>query len=306
MAEPNMSVVVPAYNASWCIRDVVRSVQWQTRRDWEMILVDDGSTDDTWAVMQELAAGDERISPLHFDNGGTPVAINRGLKAARGQWLAVVGADDQWYSSMLERCMDFLAEHPGLSIVYTPMVPVTRDNQVIQGHSKPCHSGWLTEKLFQSIFIHDSSAIFHRRVYETCGGFDETMRVGSGHEFWLRVSTKFEFGLIDEPLAQRTWTPTSLTRSNRGRGRQFTTDMLERFYFQKGGKDILKAGPALRRLSHVSYKAGKLLLAEGNPRQAKRYLAKAVKYRPTNLRAWPGLLASAVASLFAGRERKDK
>ena len=65
-------------------------------------------------------------------------------------------------------------------------------------------------------------------------------------------------------------------------------------------------GPALRRLSQVSYKAGKLLLAEGNPRQARRYLAKAVKYKPTNLRAWPGLLAAAVASLFAGRERKDK
>lgn len=303
MAEPNTSVVVPAYNAAWCIRDVVRSVQSQTRQDWELVLVDDGSTDETFAIMQELASGDERIRPLHFDNGGTPVAINRGLKAARGQWLAVVGADDQWYPSMLQRCMDFFAEHPDLSIVYTPMVPVTKDNQVMEGHSKPCHAGWLTDKLFQSIFIHDSSTMFHRRVYETCGGFDETMRVGSGHEFWLRVSTKFEFGVIDEPLSQRTWTPTSLTRSNRSRGRRFKTEMLEKFYFQKGGRETLQAGPALRRLSHVSYKAGKLLLAERNPREAKRYLAKSVKYRPTNLRAWPMLLAATVASLFAGKPK---
>ncbi len=303
MGEPNTSVVVPAYNASWCIRDVVRSVQSQTRQDWEIVLVDDGSTDETWAIMQEMAAGDERIRPLHFDNGGTPVAINRGLKAARGQWLAVVGADDQWYPSMLERSMNFLAEHPDLSIVYTPMVPVTRDNELIEGHSKPCHGGWLTEKLFRNIFIHDSSTIFHRRVYEACGGFDETMRVGSGHEFWLRVSTKFEFGLIDEPLSQRTWTPTSLTRSNRSRGRRFKTRMLERFYFEQGGKDILKPGPALRRLSSVCFKAGKLILAEGHPREARGYLAKAVKYKPANLRAWPVLIAAAVASLFVGEKK---
>jgi hypothetical protein len=172
----------------------------------------------------------------------------------------------------------------------------------MKGHSKPCHAGQLTRKLFKSIFVHDPAAVFHKRVIEKCGGFDESLPVCVGHEFWLRVSTEFEFGLIDEPLAQRRWHEKSLTRSNRARGRQIKAAMLERFYFERGGAASLDRKEALHRLSRVHYSAGKILLKQGNCRQGRKFLAKAIRYNPANLKAYPIYVACLVCGLF----RRDR
>ncbi len=298
MTTPTVSVIIPAYNCGHFLHEAVDSVRRQTYQDLEVIVVDDGSTDDTPEVVRELAAGWEKVRPILADHRGTPVNINRGIQQARGEWLAMLGADDLWLPEILQRCMDFLADHSRLSIVYTPMSVTKMDGSSMKGHSKACHAGWITEKLFQSIFVHDSSAVFHRRVVQTCGGLDESIPVGSGHEFWLRVSTKFEFGLIDEPLAVRRWSTTSLTRSNRPQGRVARAGMLERFYFERGGKDLIDAKGALRRLSHVHYSAGKILLKQGDYRRGQQFLAKAIRYNPANLKAYPFYIACLLCSFF--------
>lgn len=305
-SHPTVSVIIPAYNCAALLAEAVASVRAQTYEDYEVIVVDDGSTDDTADVAEKLAADWPRMRAIRAEHKGLAAARNRAVTEMKGQWIAMLDADDLWLPEKLQRCMDYLAEHADLSIVYTPMAPITLAGEIITGHSKPCLAGRLTEQLFQSIFVHDPASVIHKRVIEECGGFDESLPVSVGHEFWLRVSTKFEFGLIDEPLALRRWSEQSLTRRNRSRGRRIKADMLERFYFQKGGNQLVPRRPAMRRLSSVHYKAGKLLLAEGDPREARRYLAKAVKYKPTNLRAWPVLLAAAVASLFARGNQKDK
>jgi glycosyltransferase involved in cell wall biosynthesis len=304
-SHPTVSVIIPAYNCAALLAEAIASVRAQTYEDYEVIVVDDGSDDDTAEVAEKLAAGWPKMRAIRAEHKGLAAARNRAVAEMKGRWIAMLDADDLWTPQKLRRCMDYLAEHPGLSIVYTPMAPITLDGKLIKGHSKPCLAGRLTEQLFQSIFVHDPAAVIHKRVIEACGGFDESLPVSVGHEFWLRVSTQFEFGLIDEPLALRRWSEQSLTRRNRSRGRRIKAAMLERFYFEKGGDRLLPRRAAMRRLSSVHYKAGKLLLAEGDPQQARVYLVKAVKYKPTNLRAWPVLLAAAAASLLAGTGRKE-
>ncbi len=306
MSNPTVSVIIPAYNCPDLLPDAVASVRAQTYEDYEVIVVDDGSDDETADVAEKLAADWPKMRAIRAEHKGLAAARNRAVAEMKGQWIALLDSDDLWKPEKLQRCMDYLAANPKLSIVYTPMAPITLDGEVIKGHSKPCQAGQLTEKLFQSIFVHDPAAVLHKRVIETCGGFDESLPVSVGHEFWLRVSTEFEFGLIDEPLALRRWSEQSLTRRNRSRGRRIKAGMLERFYFELGGADMLKQGPAMRRLSRVHYKAGKLLLAEGNPREAASYLAKAIRYKPSNLRAWPMLLAAKVAGLFAAKPRQQR
>lgn len=304
MKKPDVSVVIPAYKAAWCVGDAVQSIREQTfGGEVEVIVVDDGSPDDTWDAIQAAARSWDRVRPVQIAHGGTPVAINAGLAEARGEYIGIVGADDKWLPTFLVRCLEYLREHPDLSIVYTPMIPVTRDGQVMKGHNKPCRAGQLTASLFDSIFIHDSSTLFHRRVYDTCGGLDASMRVGSGHEFWLRVSTKFEFGTIEEPLAVRTWSEKTLTRSNRSPGLVYKCGMLERFYFEGGGRELIPAGQAMRRLSRVHYTAGKMLMKEGDYGTARQYLGKALKYRSGNLKAWP-LYAAAAVMTPLGRKTK--
>ncbi|GAH04670.1 unnamed protein product, partial [marine sediment metagenome] len=256
MTVPTVSVIIPAYNCGGLVREAAESVRRQSYQDVEVIIVDDGSTDDTPEVIQRIADDWSKVRPVLSWHGGTPVNKNRGIRLARGEWLALLDADDLWLPEKLQRCMDFLAEHPKLSIVYTPMSVMRMDGAPMKGHSKTCHAGWITEKLFKSIFVHDPAVVFHKRVVRACGGLDENIPVGSGHEFWLRVSTSFEFGLIDEPLAVRRWHTTSLTRSNRAAGRVAKAGMLERFYFERGGKDFVPAKEALRRLSRVHYSAG--------------------------------------------------
>jgi hypothetical protein len=195
--------------------------------------------------------------------------------------------------------MEYLGRHPDLSVVYHPMDAMDSRGRPMEGHSKACHEGRITGELFDSIFVHDPAVVFHRRVVEQCGGFDNEILVGSGHEFWLRVSTKFAFGLVDEPLAVRRWTEGSLTRSNRSRGRRMKAAMLERFYFERGGRDLISRRIAMRRLSRVFYAAGKILLKERDFSEARRHLRKAIGFRKSNVKAYPLYLASWLAGLVA-------
>lgn len=281
---PKVSVIIPAYNCGPLVTKALESVRRQTYQDFEVIVVDDGSSDDTWRVLQDAAAGWDKVRAIHAEHKGLAAARNRAIAEMKGQYIALLDADDLWQPDKLHRCMEFLDSHPDLSIVYTPMAPFKTEGRIMPGHSKPCHRGQITEKLFLGIFVHDPASVFHRRVIDECGGFDESLPVCVGHEFWLRVSTRFEFGLIDEPLALRRWSEGSLTRSNRSRGRRIKAGMLERFYFEKGGDKFISREKAFPRLGRVFYSTGKILMKERDFGQAREYLKKARQYDPGNIK----------------------
>jgi len=298
---PTVSVIIPAYNCEGLVSEAVASVREQTYRDVEAIVVDDGSTDGTWEVVQRLGRHWPDLRTMRIEHAGLAAARNAAVARMTGQWIALLDADDLWLPEKLERCMAFLAAHPELSIVYTPMAPIRMDGSPMAGHSKPCREGRLTAELFESIFVHDPAAVFHKRVIETCGGFNESLPVCVGHEFWLRVSVQFAFGLIDEPLALRRWSETSLTRSRRSQGRKIKARMLEEFYFAKGGADLVETSAAMKRLARVNYSAGKALLGEGRPHEAAALLAKAMHFR----RTWPKPYLYYLAARLAGIFKKD-
>jgi len=296
---PNVSVIIPAYNCKDLVAEAVASVREQTYRDFEVIVADDGSTDGTWEVIQQLGRDWPELRTMRLEHGGLAATRNAAIAESTGDWIALQDADDLWLPEKLARCMAYLDAHPDLSIVYTPMAPIHMDRTPMEGHSKPCHAGWLAPKLFQSIFVNDPSAVFHKRVIETCGGFNEALPVCVGHDFWLRVSVKFAFGLIDEPLALRRWSETSLTRSRRSQGSMIKARMLEEFYFEKGGDDLVDRPAAMKRLAKVHYSAGKNLLAEGRPREAAAWLKKASRFRPAWLKPYFYRLAAWGRGVFA-------
>ena len=299
MNNPKVSVILPAYNAENFIKETLDSIRQQTYEDFEVIAVDDGSTDRTGEILDEFAANWPKMRVIHQENQGLARARNNAIAQMRGEYIALQDSDDLWLPEKVQRCMDYLQANPSLSIVYTPMAPFDGlTGKRMEGHSKPCHAGQLAEKLFMSIFVHDPAAVFHKRVIETCGGFCEDIPVSIGHEFWLRVSPHFEFGLIDEPLALRRWTETSLTRSNRLRGRRIKTAVLEKFYFQMGGDKLVPRKKALSRLAKVNYHTGKLLLQQFQCRQALPYLIKALHYRPTYLKIYPLAIAAAIGAII--------
>lgn len=298
MSNPTVSVILPAYNAEAFIRETLVSIRQQSYEDFEVIAVDDGSTDRTGEILDELARDWPQLRVIHQENQGLARARNNAIAQMRGEYIALQDADDLWLSEKLQRCMDFLQLHPDISIVYTPMAPFDgQTGERMKGHCKPCQAGWLGKELFMSIFVHDPATVFHKRVIETCGPFREDIPVSIGNEFWLRVSLRFEFGLIDEPLAMRRWTEDSLTRSNRTIGREIKVDVLENFYYRLGGDKLVPKPQAMRRLAKVNYHAGKILLQHFRCREALPYLLKAIRYRPSYLRVYPPALAAAVGAI---------
>jgi glycosyltransferase involved in cell wall biosynthesis len=305
MASPNVTVIVAAYNGAAFVKAALESVAKQTYTDFEVILVDDGSTDNTYEIASAIAREWDKLWVIRSEHGGLARARNRALSEARGQWIALLDADDLWLPDKLEKSVAFLEAHPNQPVVYHPMNLIRRDGKPFRGKYIRCKSGRVTDPLFYRHFIYDPSVVFHRSVPEAVGPFDQSLPQCVGLEFWLRVSTRFEIGFLAEPLAMRRHHDDSLSAAQRAAGGRVRCHVLERFYFDRGGKEFIRSPRRARHhLAHVRYRAGMLALADGDYRTAHEYLRKALRFDPLELRAL-GLLAwTWLRSLWKARVTK--
>ena len=274
---PLVSVIIPTYNRRDLVARAIESACTQTYSNVEVIVIDDGSTDGTGDAVQRLGYD---VTYLYQSNRGLAAARNAAIKSSRGELVALLDSDDWWLGTKLERCVGYLQAHRNVDVVYTPMLTVDSRGNPMQGHDKKCLQGRLLDELFENVFIHDPAAVFQRTVWEHVGGFDESLPVCVGHNFWLRVAVDHTFGLIDEPLAVRTWLKDSLTRGDRIRGHRSKIDMLTRFYNEHPGRRKLSPERARRSLARAYYSAGKACLSGGDVPLAVRYLREAIRYRP--------------------------
>ena len=170
-AQIPVSVIIPTYNRAALVKEAVASVLAQTWREFELIVVDDGSTDDTPEALAPYAS---RIRLLRRENrGGVSAARNAGMAAARGEWLAFLDSDDLWLPEKLARQMAYLAAHPDAAWCQTEETWVRRGVRLKQ---PPTHRKIGGRIFFQSLercMVSPSAVILHRRLLEEHGGFDE-------------------------------------------------------------------------------------------------------------------------------------
>jgi hypothetical protein len=190
-----ISIVVPAFNAANTLAETIDSVIAQTVSNFELLIVDDGSTDATLAIASAYASRDPRVRTQHRANGGISAARNAALAVARGEWLALLDSDDLWAPDYLERQLAIVASHPTAAVVTanvhnlggpwhgTPLWPTT--------------TGVATVTLLDMIEKPDSicvMSLFRREVIDRIGGFNERLRSNEDYDFWLRAATAgFEF-----------------------------------------------------------------------------------------------------------------
>ena len=125
---PRLSVIVPAFNASRTISQALKSLQTQTMPDWECVVVDDGSTDNTYGIARAFGERDPRIWAIRLErNGGAPRAFNAGLDRARGKYVAQLAADDYWLEDFLEKCVAVLERDQMCPAVYTDFIEWQQD-----------------------------------------------------------------------------------------------------------------------------------------------------------------------------------
>ncbi len=213
MPSPTVSVVIPAYNAAWCVRRAIDSVLAQDFRDYELIVVDDGSTDDTPAV---LASYGDRIRVLRKSNGGLSSARNAGIDAARGSYVAFLDADDWWLPGKLSRQVAFMRSHPELGFTSTTARVEDPQGRLLNLWACACWQGPFIDHLFcanADVAGSGSAVMVKRSLFEQIGGFDESLRSLEDIDMWMRLASVSNYGCLDEPLVVILRRPDSMSRN---------------------------------------------------------------------------------------------
>jgi glycosyltransferase involved in cell wall biosynthesis len=189
---------MPAYNAGRHIAEAIRSVVAQTSSNWELIVVDDGSADDTAAQVTPFLA-DPRISLHRRTNGGPSAARNCGVNLAKAEFIAFLDADDCWFPAKLEKQLAVFARYPEVGVCGTGRTMISPRGEVLYQDVRAFRGLPLPQLLFAPL-ADMSMAVVRREVFEEVGIFDESLLFAEDYEFWLRVGRYFCFHIIPESL----------------------------------------------------------------------------------------------------------
>jgi glycosyltransferase involved in cell wall biosynthesis len=213
---PTVSVIMPAYNVEPYVGDAIRSALAQTYTDFELIVVDDGSKDGTAEVVKALMTQDPRIQLVQQANRGLAGARNSALRAARGEFFALLDSDDLWEPEFLAEQMAILDARPAIDIVTGNgwCLGGAKHGQLARPFPDPRPVPDLASIIGDewSVFI---MSVVRRHVYTTLGPFDEEMRSNEDYDFWLRAAVAgFTFARNDRPLGHYRIRSDSLSASD--------------------------------------------------------------------------------------------
>ncbi len=201
---PRVSVVVPCFNHGHFLARAIDSILAQSRQDFEVLVVDDGSTDQTRAVVQGYPnRGERRVRYVWQENRGLPGARNTGIRAARGELIALLDADDSWRPEFLAATGAYLEAHPEAGAVHTGCFFIdARENRLPQVSTGTVPAGMMRTALVGGEFFIPSAVLVRRRCFDQVGLFDESLRASEDWDMWLRVAAAVPFGSLPDPLVE--------------------------------------------------------------------------------------------------------
>ncbi|MCS6806057.1 MAG: glycosyltransferase [Blastocatellia bacterium] len=196
--EPQVSVVIPTYNCAAYLGEAVESVLAQTYRDFEVVVIDDGSTDETEAMMRRYGPP---VRYFRQPNRGVALARNHGIEQSRGRYVAFLDADDTWMPQKLERQLVALAGQPAYRACYSAFVTMTSDRRPLGvRRSQRRGSVWHDLLLYGNLIGTPSTVLCERSLALAAGGFDPLLSLGADWDMWIRLGALTEFLYVDEPL----------------------------------------------------------------------------------------------------------
>jgi glycosyltransferase involved in cell wall biosynthesis len=198
---PETSVIIPTFNRRAMVREAIASVLAQRCASFELIVIDDGSTDGTGEDLQRLDADSVRVT--RTSNGGPAAARNRGIALARGRFIAFLDSDDLWAPDKLARQAAFMRDNPHVAISQTGEVWIRNGRRINPARRHQKRGGDIFADSLRTCLISPSAVILKRELFDEIGGFDETMAACEDYDLWLRILVRHEVGLLDEPLVTR-------------------------------------------------------------------------------------------------------
>ncbi|RLB05643.1 MAG: glycosyltransferase family 2 protein, partial [Deltaproteobacteria bacterium] len=182
---PRVSVIIPTYNRRTLLLEAVESVLAQTYSDFELIVVDDGSTDGTEEAIKRYGS---RLIYTYQPHQGVSAARNKGIEIARGELVAFLDSDDLWLPKKLQIQVTFMDQHPEVQLCYTDEIWIRRGVRVNPKKKHAKYSGWIYPHCLPLCIISPSSALVRRGLFAQVGHFDPQLPVCEDYDFWLRVA----------------------------------------------------------------------------------------------------------------------
>ncbi|MCK5580787.1 MAG: glycosyltransferase [Candidatus Omnitrophica bacterium] len=201
-----VSIVIPAYNCGEFIAETLESVLNQTYPRFEIIVVDDGSTDSTEGIVRGyVEKHPEKVVYYRQENGGAAKTRNVGLSHAKGEYIAFLDGDDIFFPEKLEKTIAFLEQYHNYALVYTDMFLIDDEGHFLKHwleSKKYFDQGHIFINLLKECFFIPSSVVIRKEILDQVGGFDENIRYTEDADLWLRIAKHHQIGLIKEPLVK--------------------------------------------------------------------------------------------------------
>jgi glycosyltransferase involved in cell wall biosynthesis len=197
VSHPLVSVIIPTYNRKGFLIEAITSVLDGSFCDYEVIVVDDGSTDGTAEAISEL---EDPIRYHYQSNRGVSNARNTGVQLSGGKYIAFLDSDDLWQNMKLEFQVDFLANNPEFRICHSDEIWIRNGTRINQKDRHRKFSGDIFEKCLPLCIISPSSILMERSVFDDLGGFNETLPVCEDYDLWLRMTLRYVVGFVRDPL----------------------------------------------------------------------------------------------------------
>ena len=275
-----VSICIPTYNRKDYLKETLDSILAQTYKDYEIVIVDDGSTDGTRDMIKKLPI------PVTYHwqpNAGEPAARNKLLELAKGEFITFIDSDDLLFPYAIEQLLETLYKHCPDVIVYGTYIRIDEKGNQLKRKKRRLPSGNITAELFGRIYVHSCGTMCKKKILPQAGGFDTSLHVCSPYVLWLKLSLKYRFVPVEKPVFKRRRHYGNLSeRKYVNMKTEF--DVLEKFYYNDGGKNVISQQRAMKRLAKEGYRAARCAIREGLYDQAYQLLWQSFRRHP-NLRS---------------------
>ena len=196
----NISVVIPTFNRKETLKRAIQSVVMQSYTPYEIIIIDDGSDDGT---KEWLKDNYPNVKYIYQMNSGVSSARNKGIKFARGDWIALLDSDDEWLPSKLKDQANEIELNPAAKFLHTNEIWIRNGVRVNQMKKHKKYGGYIFEKCLDMCRISPSSVLIKKDIFDEIGMFDETLKVCEDYDLWLRFASKYPVHFLDQPLIKK-------------------------------------------------------------------------------------------------------
>jgi len=279
MEEILVSVIIPAYNAESTLKRALDSVLSQTYKNIEIIVVDDGSTDNTHEIID---AYDRLINSFTQLNSGASSARNQGVRLAKGEIIAFLDADDKWHPNKLETQVDVLNKFPEIGLCSTKLKCVSESEAIKYSESDITDPSTIRieldfNKIFSNPYFGTPSVVMTKKHFLGCGGFDESFKTGEDVDLWLRASYKKGVAIVEETLTYVIGKDDSLTQLSNFQTYKDNLKVIDKFC--ENNPDFLLGNDKLIMSvqAQVYTEWGSAVLTNGNHKVAVQLLVQGLK-----------------------------